>query len=489
MKKIFAFITLIILLFIIFVMSLFGSQEEEPKKNKNTQTANTQEMSRDELMRRAVMGHKDPARYEWLTATEVKEKFVKDKLHQLNWSESQKSWLTKATRDPTKENNALLYGAPGTGKTSIARQLTINTGINLVIINTEDLSVQDYEKTTVRQKLETTLKDIQNKHPNEDFIIVIEEADQIEQNGLKTKLQFLKGMMENIDPTKDPKMLFVLTTNHINDINPAVIRSGRLSLIEFNWTWKQLKDNGEKIGINWPQKYKEIVTLPPEKNQFVLNFSFAILNGQKQEDKRKSFKTYWDKFNAYQGEENNFDKIELEDFLNFFWDLRNSGDLPNWTGKFTFKRKGTLEEIVNAKLTEIKDQAEEIKDQLLKGDKQIMDLEDIKSSVSNLTNNLKKAFDEIGKLKDKVDPPTGRQTRIITPSYIKNIIGRTKLIENLVNFVKCFKNEPENKRIQFSDTQEQITISISAKPKNEAIDEALAAIVQQLNEIKNTLNL
>jgi hypothetical protein len=53
-----------------------------------------------------------------------------------------------------------------------------------------------------------------------------------------------------------------------------------------------LKKNAGRCRIEWPQKYLDMVTLPPEKNELVRKFSFAILDGKKPEDRKKSFKTY-----------------------------------------------------------------------------------------------------------------------------------------------------------------------------------------------------
>lgn len=417
-KKKLLIVLLIILSVVCFILPLNTEEEETAKKTETQYSSN-------DLQNISVLGMKGrPAIYDTYLVEDIEERLNNGQTLELNLE--QQEWFSKTVNNPSSKQSALFYGTPGTGKTSLARKLAVECGLKLIVITSDNLSTIYNEKRKARDKFESTLKAIENENPDGDFIVLIEEADQVQEDGMDTKLNFLKGIWENVDPEKNPKNCFILTTNHLNKVDKAIYRPGRLNLINFDWNWNQLKTNSEKCGINWPQRYKEMSTLPPEKNQFVSKFSFDVLNPTDPEKafwKKKSFLTYWNKFNAYKGEENNFDKIELEDFLNFFWDLRDSGDIENWDGKFTFKRKGTINEILNGRLQEIKNQAEEIKEQLLKGDKAIMDLESVKTDIINLEQNLRNLSDGITKINEKVFPTSSSnpQTRIIGPNARKSI--------------------------------------------------------------------
>jgi type II secretory pathway predicted ATPase ExeA len=77
----------------------------------------------------------------------------------------------------------------------------------LVVTNGEKLTALMNEKRTAGKKFEATLDDINKKHPEEEYVLLVEEAEIIEDQSGETRLRFIKLVMEQIDTSKNPTNL------------------------------------------------------------------------------------------------------------------------------------------------------------------------------------------------------------------------------------------------------------------------------------------
>lgn len=125
----------------------------------------------------------------------------------------------------TYKTGILLYGPSGTGKSSIAKCIASELNMNIMIVN---LAVPS-------QTLSSHLNEIKGG-----CVILIEDIDCImnidrdnENNNdvdavKREKLQILLNFLDGI---KSPNnVIFVATTNHIEDLDEALIRAGRFDL-------------------------------------------------------------------------------------------------------------------------------------------------------------------------------------------------------------------------------------------------------------------
>lgn len=116
----------------------------------------------------------------------------------------------------------LLYGPPGTGKTSTITALASYTDRNVAYLHVSDPKMTD---SILKKALQTV--------PNKS-IVVLEDVDALF-GADRTKLENIplsfSGLLNALDGIggKDAS-IFVLTTNHIEKLDPALIRPGRVDM-------------------------------------------------------------------------------------------------------------------------------------------------------------------------------------------------------------------------------------------------------------------
>lgn len=144
-------------------------------------------------------------------------------------------------RDWYFENNIpyhfgiILYGQPGSGKSSLAQAIAEYVGAKLFVVNGDDiLYLPDYlsDQGMLRN---TVSKDLYQ-------VILVEDIDCGFENKLSTKYDYqsndndkrvngLASLLNSIDGVAAPSnTIFVFTTNHIEKLDPALIRPGRIDL-------------------------------------------------------------------------------------------------------------------------------------------------------------------------------------------------------------------------------------------------------------------
>lgn len=125
----------------------------------------------------------------------------------------------------THKTGILLYGEPGTGKSSIAK--VIASYLNYDIISTDISASKALE---LRTKLENLIKP-KSVILFEDIDCVMDvnrKSDNDSSDEKKAKLGVLLNFLDGIDSPNN--VVFVATTNHIEDLDPALIREGRFDL-------------------------------------------------------------------------------------------------------------------------------------------------------------------------------------------------------------------------------------------------------------------
>lgn len=117
----------------------------------------------------------------------------------------------------------LFYGAPGTGKTSIASAIAHSLGLDtysIALSAVEDDNALMELVTDVRPRSVLLLEDVDVAHAAK------ERSD--DQNGVT-----MGGLLNALDGIGTPHgIITLMTTNHIETLDPALIRPGRVDILE-----------------------------------------------------------------------------------------------------------------------------------------------------------------------------------------------------------------------------------------------------------------
>lgn len=130
----------------------------------------------------------------------------------------------------------LLYGEPGTGKTSLAKSIACTYDCELAVINVNDiLSFTDYSFSSSRRKNDSMIVVLL-----EDIDCVLNDTDDRYGNDPKSKsgtgTARLHALLQILDGTNSSNnVIYIATTNFVDRLDEALTRDGRFDLkIEMN---------------------------------------------------------------------------------------------------------------------------------------------------------------------------------------------------------------------------------------------------------------
>ena len=129
-------------------------------------------------------------------------------------------------RDLLYKTGILLYGDPGTGKTSLATALATHFKYDLVCVDMGSFDKLDIGTLTSCINCDITK-----------FIILLEDIDCLynldrNQEGVdKDDKKVINKMLQFLDSNNSPRdVIFIATTNHFDRLDPAILRDGRFDL-------------------------------------------------------------------------------------------------------------------------------------------------------------------------------------------------------------------------------------------------------------------
>ena len=129
-----------------------------------------------------------------------------------------KKFTSLVKRDDVVQN-FIFTGTAGTGKTTVAKALCDELGLDWILINASDESGIDVLRTKIRD-FASTMSMVSDKHR----VVILDEADYMNPNSLQPALRgFMEEFAENCR--------FILTCNYLNRIIDPL--HSRCSIVEF----------------------------------------------------------------------------------------------------------------------------------------------------------------------------------------------------------------------------------------------------------------
>jgi hypothetical protein len=147
----------------------------------------------------------------------LNEELTKVEQELYTWADAEEWYISK---DIPWKRGYLLYGDPGTGKSAFVRHIGITFGLPIYVL--------DLQSFTSNTELMQAIKSV-----NGLSILLIEDVDSVFKGreliskNTETNLTF-DGLLNALDGVNQFNGLIFITTNHIENLDPALIRPGRV---------------------------------------------------------------------------------------------------------------------------------------------------------------------------------------------------------------------------------------------------------------------
>lgn len=128
-------------------------------------------------------------------------------------------------RGITYKTGVLLYGTPGTGKSSLARAIATMYGRNICQVNISTIDHIDFSTLTVMLDQD-----------RDKYVVLFEDIDTLyldreDANTDKDYNAIINKLLQFLDSNTSPSdVIFIATTNHIDRLDEALLRPGRFDL-------------------------------------------------------------------------------------------------------------------------------------------------------------------------------------------------------------------------------------------------------------------
>jgi len=207
------------------------SKQDEGKESDGDEDEDLMDFQPDEMGRpkaRAKMGKKKGSGFAAVAGMEqLKSDLTQNFINVLRYSDMAKAY---GIQPP---NGMLLYGPPGCGKSYLASRLAEEVGINASFVRPSDLG------STYIHGSQSMIADLFNKaEKNAPTILVFDEMDALVPSRSKTTDNVslsseVNEFLTQLESCSQRGIFVVGTTNRIEQIDPAVLRTGRIEEVVY----------------------------------------------------------------------------------------------------------------------------------------------------------------------------------------------------------------------------------------------------------------